>query len=307
MALPVLVKLGVPAAVAAYFFFAGDGDGERKRKPWRDPIKVPGNDEPWTAYDDAICHCYEAGEHDSVALVNCALSRVHPEIEWPARAVDHISVMRTWQAVGHRVATFLALPADKRAAACATAPPPPEGPTEPTDIDVPSFFGDAPGKLAVITGTHNQNPSYTMHNVYGIPYNSANIGRALMANVNSIFNLTLYSRRVNNGTFGARKIGNQYYDIGAAWNPVNNRVRVAAEAGTKLLRGVGWGGNQNVGGDDDAYGSPFMVPTHEVNGILVADHGDYAHPANNPPAEFLARIGWTIETLKAAWEANNAH
>lgn len=312
MPLPLLVKVGVPLGAILYFAFGGGDEGGGPRPPYTKKIPVPGNDVAWDDMDEAICLCYEAGEQDGVALVNCALARVYPDVDWPAQPDDHVSVMRTWQATGARVANHLKLVAEGKDP-CATLPPPPppkDGPEAPASAqEVSALFRDAPESFVPITKTHNTNASSSVVNAYGVPANSANVGRIVIARVRVGFNLLFYSRHALANDYGAARItggqGQQrYYDINAAWLPVNNRVITAAATAKKLARGIGWSGKSNLM-DDDAYGAPWNPPINFVNGIAVGLTQDPWDPRVNPPARILAALGWTLAEMKQQWLAGN--
>lgn len=322
MAAPLLLKL-LPVAVLAAIALSGDGDGGGdKRKPAKDPIKVPGNDVPWDDYDEAICHCWEAGEHDSVALVNCALSRIHPEIDWPAQPTDHVTVMRTWQAVGNRVAGF----AEKQARfaagqgpdPCAPGGPPPPPPPPPagpkaTPAEVAALFRDAPESFVSITQHHNSNPSDSVVNAYKVPANSANVGRIVVARAMVGYNLAYYSRRsgISAATFGAARITGgkgqaHYYTIGPAWLAMNDRMLDKVTLGEAFKRKIGWGGTTVVGGSQRVFGAPWNPPiNYTPQGIAVPVTTDPWDPRINPPDSVLRAMGTTLQALKASWLAGN--
>lgn len=293
-------------AVSGYLLLNSDAKAaDKPRPPYRTIIKVPGNDVPWNTMDDAICYCFEAGETESAALVRCALARVYPDVPWPAQPLDHVSVLRTWQATGNRVAEFLKK-VDAGEDPCADVPdnPPPPG-NEPT---IPGLFTDKPGGLLTIVHSSpaTGNPSYAVQTVYAIPQATSNVGRALVAIANSGFNLLFYSRRRNLNQYGSALVGGKSYDIGPAWFPWNNSVRRAADEHRKLARQVGWSGNSHAAGGDGSYGNPFMPPMHRaVGGVLVQDNTDPWAPENNPPASALAELGWTLPEMRTAWEAGN--
>lgn len=320
MAIPLLIKVGVPIAIALALS-GGGSSNDGPRKPWKDPIKVPGNDEPWDTYDEAICHCWEAGEHDSVALVNCALSRVHPEIDWPAQPTDHVSVMRTWQAVGNRVHGFLAAQAAFAAGngpdPCAPGgpkpppPPPPAGPKA-TPAEVLALFRDAPESFVSITQTHNNNPASSVVNAYNVPANSANVGRIIVARANVGFNLAYWSRRsgIDASTYGATKVtggkGQQHwYTIGPAWLAMSDRLMDKVSAEQPYQRKIGWGGTTVVAGSQRVYGAPWNPPINFVNGIAVALTADPWDPRINPPDAVLRALGTTLPALRQSWLNGN--
>ncbi len=295
--------LGITGVGAiAYFAFGGESKA-KPRGPYTEVIKVPGNDVPWSTMDDAICFCFEAGETESAALVACALRRVYPDVPWPAQAGDHVSVMRTWQATGARVAAFVtAVAAGDNP--CADVP---EGPTPGGNV-VDDLFTDKPGGFVRLVHSSKQtgNPSYTVQYVYGIPQATANVGRALVAIANSGFNLLFYSRRRNLNQYGSALVRGKSYDIGPAWFPWNNSVRRAADTGTKLHRQVGWSGGGAAAGGENVYGSPFMPPlSTTAQGVLVQTTPDPWDPANNPPAAALEKLGWSLDEMRTAWEAGN--
>lgn len=282
-----------------------------KRKPYRIKIPTVPNDIPWSTVDEAICQCFQAGEQESVALVSCTLKRIWPEVPWPHRPGDHLSVLRVWQAVGARVATFIALPEDQRAAACAEVPPPKDEPPPAEDVVIGDWFKDEPGHFARVTQTGNNNPSRTVQRIYGFATTNANNGRVVVCNANSGFNLLFYSRKANAGTFGSASVvtasGDRHnYDIGPAWLPWNDRVETAALQGSKLARKIGWNGTGPVTGSAKAFGSPWMVPiTMTQGGIAICTNADPWAAENNPPAEVLAKLGWSLAEMKAAWLAGN--
>lgn len=296
-----------------YAFSSGSGKKTNGTRPrWRTQIPTVPNDVPWATVDEAICQCYQAGETESVELVNCVLLRIWPDVPWPHRAGDHLSVLRVWQAVGARVATFIALPEAERAAACAEVPPPPPpGGDEDDEVQIIDWFGDAPSKFTTITQQHNQNPSRAVENAYGLPMNGPNTGRALVCMANSGFNLLFYSRWRNAGAFGSASVvtrsgDRKNVDIGPAWFPWNNRVITAATTGAKLRRQVGWGGSGPVAGGDRAYGSPWKPPTVMTpQGILVCTNADPWSAENNPPPEVLAKLGWGLDEMKQVWLNGN--
>lgn len=321
MAIPLLIKVGVPALVLLALS-GGSSSSDGPRKPAKDPIKVPGNDEPWDTYDEAICHCWEAGEHDSVALVNCALSRVHPEIDWPAQPTDHTTVMRTWQAVGNRVHGFLAAQAAFAAGngpdPCASGGPPPPPPPPPagpkaTPAEVAALFRDAPESFISITQTHNNNLANSIVNAYGVPANSANIGRIAVAHAMVGYNLAYYSRRsgIDAGTYGAARITGgkgqaHYYTIGPAWLAMNDRMLDKVTAEQPFQRKIGWGGTTVVAGSQRVFGAPWHPPiTMTPQGIAVPVTVDPWDPRINPPDNVLRAMGTTLPALRASWLAGN--
>jgi hypothetical protein len=187
-------------------------------------------------------------------------------------------------------------------------PGPGPGPAEPTDIE--PFYGDGPGKLVRITQAHNANPSAAVRNAYNLSATDANVGRVLVAMAATGYNLLFYSRKRKSTDYGAARVtlangSQQYYDIGPAWDPWNDRVLQAAQSGTKLLRRINWNGTHAVPTSERAYGSPWMPVMQNLNGILVRANADPWAPANNPPAEVLAALGWTLDAMKTAWLAGN--
>lgn len=299
--------------VGGYFALSGSAKAKPSRPAYRKQIPIVPNGVAWSTVDEAVCQCYQAGERESVDLVSCVLERLWPDVPWPHQPGDHRSVLRVWQAVGHRVSQFLALPEDERAAACVEVPgviedPPPP---PPADVKIEDFFGDGPQRFATITQTMNHNPDATARNAWSLPIGDANIPRVIIANANCGFNLLFYSRKRNNGTYGSVQVltangDRQAYDIGPAWFPWNNRVMTAAVTGQKLKRQVGWSGNGPAAGGDRAFGSPWKVPmVRTPAGILVQVNADPWAPENNPPAEALALLGWTLDEMRTAWLAGN--
>ena len=301
-------------ALGAGALALGGGSKTKKRPAYKKKIPTVPNDVPWTAVDEAICQCWNAGDHESVKLVNCSLARIWPEVPWPHQPGDSVSVLRVWQAVGARVATFMV--AQEKFAngegddPCAIVePPPPPPPGE--DIDITDYFGDAPRRFVSISQTHNQDPSHAVANAYGLAITDANVGRALVCMSNVGINLLLYSRKQNAGHYGSASVATKSgdrknYDIGDAWFPWHNRVQTAATTGQKLHRQVGWSGNSKPAGGDHAFGSPWMPPTTMTpQGILVCTNADPWAPENNPPAEVLAKLGWTLDEMKTAWLNGN--
>lgn len=305
MAMPVLPLVIVGGLVA--WALSGDDSG-KVRPPWTKPIDVPGNDRPWGPIDDAICLCYEAGETEQARLTACTLARVYPNIGWPPIERDHVSVKRTAQAVAARVTAHLALVADGKDP-CADVPAPPEGPATPAEIS--TLIRDAPASFLPITQAHNQNPSFAARNVYGLGPNDANVGRALVAMANVGYNLLLYSRRANAGTYGSARVvgaqgGARDYDIGPAWFPWNARILDAATKHERLRRWVNWSGTSKADDGDGAYGAPWMPPlVRTPAGVLVQANTDPWAEENNPPARVLAALGWTLDEIRTAWLAGN--
>ncbi len=295
------------------YLFASSSSAKspEKRKAFKKSIPTVPNDIPWKDVDEAICQCYAAGEHESVALVNCTLKRLWPDVPWPHQPGDHLTVLRVWQAVGARVATFMALPEDGKIKACEEIEEPPPPPPPGGEIDFDDFVTNKPGGFAVITQTGNNNPTRTVTLVYGYPANAANNGRVLLCMAACGFNLLFYSRPRNAGSYGAASIvtasgDRRNYDIGPAWMPWNDRVAVAAETGQKLLRRTGWNASGPVEGSARAFGTPWMPPvTATMGGIVVCRNADPWAPEINPPAEALAKLGWTLPEMKAAWLAGN--
>lgn len=309
-----LSKGGAVAAAAAAglgIWLLTSSASASTRPPYKKRIPVPGNDGPWDPIDEAICQCFQAGEVESAGLVRCTLGRVYPEVPWPAQPNDDVSVMRTWQAVGFRVANFLKDVADGKDP-CAIVEPP-----DPTDPDPTFSFGDlfddgSPEHFArIVYQGQNNNPARTVERAYGIAPATANVGRALVCMANVGFNLMFYSRKRNPGTYGSTMVRTgsgalRAYDIGDAWNPWHNRVRDAGENNVKLARGVGWSGTNPVA-SDHAYGSPWMPPTKVSpdSGTLFCVAQDPWAPEVNPPAAALAQLGWTLAEMKAKWLAGN--
>lgn len=312
------VLLLAAAGTGGYFLLTGTASAKRPggRKPWRTKIPTVPNDIAWKTVDEAICQCFQAGARESVELVNCTLKRLWPNVPWPHRPGDHLSVLRVWQAVGNRVATFIQAEANGENP-CAEIDEPdeptPEEPDEPTPdepIDIDDYFGDAPQRFVRITQNTNANPARTVERVYGLAPETANVGRALVCVANVGFNLLLYSRR-RNPSYGTASVmtasgDRKHFDVGAAWNPWNNRVQTAWVTGEKLRRHVGWSGNGPAPGGDRAYGSPWMPPTTMTpQGILVCTNADPWAAENNPPSDVLAKLGWSLEEMRTAWLAGN--
>lgn len=307
-----LVTLGVGGTAIAAFAFSGKKK-KNTRAPYKRRIPTVPNEVPWSTVDEALCQCYLAGDDDSVALVNCTLRRVWPDVPWPHQPGDHRSVLRVWQAVGARVADFMKLDEAGRAAACAEIPEgPTDGPTEPTGPKtIEDYITNEPGGFIRITQTLNQNPDRAARNLFDLPAGSSNIPRVQIAQSNCGFNLLFYSRPRNNGAYGSASVvtadgDRRNFDVRPAWNPWNFRVITAATTGQKLKRGIGWNGSGPVTGSDRAYGTIFQPPmTRTTQGVLVQTNADPWAPENNPPAEALALLGWTLDELRAAWFAGN--
>jgi hypothetical protein len=290
------------AAVAGALVLAAFGLGGGKaggRKPYLKPIDVPGNDTPWDPFDDAICLCWEAGEKEGAALVDCALARVYPDVQWPALPIDHPSVMRTWQATGARVAEFLKDPETF----CKAAPPPPPGDDIATPSEVADLIKAQPAHFLPITKSGPlRNPSFAAQHVYGAT--GSNVPRGVRAFAASGFNLLFCSRKKPASAYTFEYNGH-HYDIGPAWMPWNDRIVTSATSKTKLHRKVNWSGTSNVAGSEHAYFTPWAPPLDDVGGVLTLRSTDPWDPINNPPERVLRALGWTLDEMRTAWLAGN--
>lgn len=306
----ILVPVVAGAALLALLFSGGGGKAAPHRPRYGGKIDVPGNGVPWTAIDEAICLCDEAGESDAVELVQCALQRVYPDVPWPAQPGDHVSVIRTWQAVGARVAAFVVDKANGEDP-CAMVPaidpvgPGGEEPPKPPGGNPfgPYVTGKPGGFASIVKGS---NPTAWAAKIYNIPTNKpGDINRALGCAATVGFNLVFWSTPHNESEYGRGKYLNTYYDINRAWAPSNQSVLRAAAEGVKLHRQFGWNGGASVNGNGGgAYGTPWAPPVTKVGGIVSCNVGSGPwDPARNPPPEALALLGWTLAELQAVWEA----
>lgn len=304
-------KLAIAAAVGIGIFAVARGASAappKQRPPYLLPIKVPGNDRTWDDFDDAICFCSQAGETDSVRLVNCSLARVYPEVSWPAQPNDHVSVMRTWQAVGARVADFVAA-IERGENPCAVVPETPDEPDEPETPETPDepetpdtpdapptidpfVTGHAGGFKYIVAGS---NPSAWAQQAGGFAAaQTGNIRQLLECAAGSVFNLLFVGRKWNADEYGRHSYGGKFYDINFGWLPrhMNIAALYASDGATRLQRNVGWDSGNIVNGNFRSYFTPWIPQALFVGGVVSCRGADIFAPERNPPAEVLARLGW---------------
>jgi len=297
-----LTVVGVGALALA----GGGSGGAPGRAPYTGSILVPGRNAPWDAVDEALCLCTEAGDGagplGAVRLWTCVLKRLWPEVPWPARKGDNATVVETQRVVVERSDAFRnALARGERPCDIDPVQPPvqpPGGGWDPVDPFPDTIRTDAFARIV-----SNSNPTKVVRAALGLAAGDARIASALRCVVATGFNLYFYSRPRQAGTYGAAKIGSKTYDIGPAWLPANTDVRDAFNTGDKLVRQVSWSGGKLHAG---AYGSPW-IPAMELlqSGVDCPGAGPW-DPARNPPAEYLAKLGHTLEAMRATWEASNA-
>lgn len=308
MALTNGAKAAIAAVVVGGAWLAFSGTASA-RPPYTKRIPVPGNDTPWDTMDEAICTCFEAGETESAALVACSLRRVYPEVPWPPQANDDESITRTWQNTGARVAAFLVAIAngENPCEDVIVVPDDPDAPPEPVPGDVvyDDVFDKGPGSFGrVQPGT---NPTTVARKQYGLGVTEVGRIRAALACVATTgFNLLFVSRPQAGDDDGRGRYTNgKWYDIGPAWLPVNSNVRDIAIAGNaRLHRQISWQGKA-ISGNPGRYFTPWYPPMTQAGGSQICTYSDPWDPRRNPPASVLTSLGWTLEEMKATFDANN--
>ena len=312
--------LAAGAGLGALLLFSGSSSAAAPvpRGPWLSPIDEPANEAPpYNTLDEAICQCHAAGVRDSAELVSCALRRVYPDVPWPAQDGDHVSVMRTWQATGLRVAQFLTAVANgENPCAVVDGPVGPGGEEPPSDNVVDNldpWIDDGQNSFGRIVA--GSNPSRLAARMYGIPNgDTANLRRALAYVATTGFNLVFYGIPHAGNDYGRGQLNRangqvRYYDIGNAWRPLNMDPAVAVTSGEKLRRQIAWtAGNSGIPGvapgSPRVYGKPWYPEASQLGGIFTAAYQSPWAPQRNPPIEVLRALGWPggVDELRTAWE-----
>ena len=296
------VMTAVTVGVGGWLMFGGSASASRR--PWTQPIRVPGEDGPWDAIDEALCLCVEAEERNPARLVLCVLARVYPEIGWPARKGDHETVGRTQQAVTTHTQAFLAAlangqrPCDRIDPGTVWVPGVPE-PEQPSGGKLDDYIGDGPGQLQRIRS--GDNPTLTVRRAFDLPVATPNIQRALWCVNGTGFNLYFYSRPVDAGTYGAFKYGAKWFDCGPAYFPWNQNMVAQTELGQPTTRNVSWGGRKFRSG---TWGCLWIPDMADVDNELHCIGDDPWDPKRNPPRSALDLLGLpSLPEMREAWEA----
>ena len=308
----ILAGLGIGGLALA---FSGSAGASGPRPPYKKQIHKPGSPSvPWEDVNEAICACYEAGEVEGVALVQCSLKRIYPEVPWPAQPGDHESVTATWQAFGLRVSLFMnAL--QKGEDPCGELEPGKDGPIveppPPPEIGTLDPWTDnGPGSFGIVT--NGTNPTLGVRRIYSIASTATGLIRAALAcKVTTGFNTFFVGRPRTGNDYGRGRMPNgKWYDTGLAFNPQNDSPQFALErrkldTDDRLRRWIGWTTGNAVNGNPGHYFREWYPPMNLVGNTLVCTYSDPWDPRRNPPTEVLAALGWTLEEMKAEWQKWN--
>jgi hypothetical protein len=275
------------------------------RGPYTTDVPIPPNGITWEQVDAAMCLAYEAGANTGQELIAGVLSRLWPDVPWPAQVGDAHSVRTVQDLVGGRASQFVQRVQAGQPVCGGIEPPPPPPTADVTDI-TPWVTGEA-GAFSKTLHT-GSNPTLVVRAAYGLGASEGGrINSALSCMVTTGFNLLFYSRPRDGADYGRAQLpamdGHpaKYYDIGMAWDPANQDVQSAALTKTKLLRQISWSGAalKNL-----SRGLPWLPPMTRSGNALVCSAGGTWDAARNPPPEVLAALGWPggIAEMKAAWD-----
>lgn len=295
--------------------FGGGGKGKGRAR-FTTPIPSPGQGMPWTAVDEAMCLCWEAGERERGKLAGCVLARLWPDVPWPAMRGDHETVMLTSNLVHDRAGSFIQA-IDAGQFPCAEMPPEPEhediiipGEVEPTDPandpSHPFFWLKTDGRPASFRDVkQGDNPTLVARSVFDFGQGHPQTVNVLRCIAGTGWNLFLYSRTRDAGTFGAVKVGSKWYDIGPAYLPRNDDAIAAFANLVAPVRTVNRQGGK--AGNGTTWGTPWIPDMTLVQDTVVCPDGtDPWAPSRNPPPQVLERLGLTLAAMRQAWESQAA-
>jgi hypothetical protein len=311
----VIGGLAVTGLVIGGIAFAMSGDDDAPsgpRDPWTDPVVPPQTPEEIAALRQVLCTCFRGGATELDALTVCALKQVYAEVPWPAQAGDHPSLASVTNTVRLTAADLLKQPtAAARDAWCGTTvdPPPPDGPTpdEPTDVpDTPEARADlirtfTTGKEGGFTQpVGGQTLTGLVEKAYAIPSTPVQRVRAVLrCQVLSVWNLLMFGVPESGNDYGHAQYNGRWYSLKAVMLPRNEDVIARVLANAKVRRTVGWS-DADATGAGFRYGLVWNRHVARSGGVISCDSDIFA-PENNPPADVLAAMGWTLEGLKQAF------
>ena len=276
---------GLILAAGAAVLFASGSAGASKRPPYKLPIPVPGKDAPWDDVDAALCLCAEADTPEADVPL-CALARVYPEVPWPAQPGDDPSVLATEQAVRDRWANTDGL--------CIEQPDPdPQDPDDPGPIEdpvVPSigrYEGQGGGYFWPVQA--GDNLITVVRKVWGLPSGHRATQALCEMVTRSLANLSRYSRRENEPSFGYQRIDGQWYSVAPVFYQ-RNAASSFLESGRWPQRTVSLSGSST--GDGSSYGQ-LWLPKAELVGTQPVLAGGVT-PDELPPDDvrLLPSLQW---------------
>lgn len=315
MPLPLLVKaiiVGGGAFGLYELFGSSSSTPSPSRPPFTLPVRMPGGALlPWDTVDKTLCLSFDAvGIGDPAALLNDLAHRLYPAVpSFPPVVGDHESVTQAYAALGGRVSDFVnAVKMGKLV--CVPEQPDnggdegdDEGGNEVPDVDLPieSYFTGKPGGFVAIA--QGDNPTSVIAKAYGIPASQTGAIRIAIGCVATVgYNIVFAGHKREGNDYGRGRTDGAWYDINWAFLPRNDDPRIAAAQGRKLTRWIGWTSGNEVEGSPGKFFPLWLPPlaSLEGGGVACAPLGTF-NPERNPPANVLAKLGWTLDELRAVY------
>lgn len=298
-----LIVGGVALGLAA---FAGGGSSVN---PYG-PVPLPGSPQlPWAEIDGRICEIYDGGVKGGDAIMPELWRRTYPGRPYPPRqGTAHLTQIAALASMSARLSTIL-----QRVPVCGDAP---IGEPDDGEDDEPTDTPDTPeGRAELInswtTGKENgfsqiaggQTLTTIVRTAYNLPASPVQrVRAALRCQVLSVYNLVFFGLPESGNDYGHAQYNGRWYSLRLAVLPRNEDVIARVLAGEKVRRTAGW-----VNGTATDAGHRLARVWNKTvarSGQTLSCNDDIFAPENNPPAEVLAAMGWTLDELREAFLAS---